>query len=64
MSLGRGQSIAGAFEAGVGESFSGVDPRDGSTLEGSFHEATEAQIDRAIDRIALLVPKVRAAEAP
>ncbi|MEM7152448.1 MAG: aldehyde dehydrogenase (NADP(+)) [Myxococcota bacterium] len=52
MSLGRGQSIAGAFETGVGESFSAVDPRDGSTLAGSFHEATADQIDRALEAAA------------
>ncbi|MCH9687054.1 MAG: aldehyde dehydrogenase (NADP(+)) [Deltaproteobacteria bacterium] len=41
--------IAGQRLAGQGESFTAIDPRDGTTLPGAFFDATTEQTDRAME---------------
>ncbi len=48
MDHAHGQIVAGRSLAGEGSSFSAVDPRDGSTLPGTFFDATEDHVDQAL----------------
>ncbi len=45
----HGQQMIGAsLSADSADTFTGIDPRDGSSLPGTFHEATDEEIDRAV----------------
>ncbi|MDF1753580.1 MAG: aldehyde dehydrogenase (NADP(+)) [Verrucomicrobiales bacterium] len=43
------QIIGKTTSAESGETFTGIDPRDGTVLPGEFHEATNAEIDQAVN---------------
>ncbi len=49
MSTCHGLQILGAStSAELDDTYTGIDPRDGSELPGAFHEASDAEIDRAV----------------
>lgn len=61
MKLHGGQRLGRALSAWGASTFRGVDPTSGAALPGEFHDASEAEIERALDLAAAAHPAFEAA---
>ena len=59
MQLHGGNLIAGEISKAGARTFRGVDAASGAELEPAFHEATEDEIDRALNAAAAAFPEYR-----